>query len=59
MDGKKFSLTINDVVTGSVDLVNEVADTKIVGEEDTFSHTDLYDFKANIEGARGSLRQRL
>ena len=51
VDGKKFSLTINDVVTGSVDLVNEVADTKIVGEEDTFSHTDLYDFKANIEGA--------
>ena len=51
VDGKKFSLTINDVVTGSVDLVNEVADSKIVGEEDTFSHTDLYDFKANIEGA--------
>ena len=38
-------------VTGAVDLLNEVATQKITGEEEIFSHTDLYDFKANIEGA--------
>ncbi len=39
------------MVQGSVDLLNEVTTTKITGEEEIFSKTDLYDFKANIEGA--------
>ncbi|MBP2622353.1 iron uptake system protein EfeO [Streptococcus oricebi] len=39
------------MLTGAVDLLNEVADTKITGEEEFYSHTDLYDFRANIEGA--------
>lgn len=39
------------MVTGAVDLLNEVSTSKITGEEDIFSKTDLYDFKANIEGA--------
>ncbi|MFW2176695.1 MULTISPECIES: iron uptake system protein EfeO [unclassified Moraxella] len=39
------------MVQGSVDLLNEVSTTKITGEEEIFSKTDLYDFKANIEGA--------
>lgn len=39
------------MVQGSVDLLNEVSTSKITGEEEIFSKTDLYDFKANIEGA--------
>ena len=39
------------MVTGAVDLLNEVATQKITGEEEIYSHTDLYDFKANIKGA--------
>lgn len=39
------------MVQGSVDLLNEVSTSKITGEEEIFSGTDLYDFKANIEGA--------
>lgn len=39
------------MVTGAVDLLNEVSTSKITGEEDIFSHTDLFDFKANVEGA--------
>lgn len=39
------------MVQGSVDLLNEVSTSKIKGEEEIFSGTDLYDFKANIEGA--------
>lgn len=40
------------MLTGAVDLLNEVSTSKITGEEDIFSKTDLYDFKANIEGAQ-------
>ncbi|WP_439258265.1 iron uptake system protein EfeO [Lonepinella sp. BR2271] len=39
------------MITGAVDLLNEVSTSKVTGEEDIFSKTDLYDFKANIEGA--------
>lgn len=39
------------MVQGAVDLLNEVSTSKITGEEEIFSHTDLYDFKANIDGA--------
>lgn len=46
-----FELTLTDVATGAATLLEEVALSKIVGEEETFSHTDLYDFKANVEGA--------
>ncbi len=33
-------------------LIEEVAGSKISGEEDRYSHTDLSDFQANIEGAQ-------
>ena len=39
------------MMTGAIDLLNEVSTSKITGEEEIYSHTDLYDFKANIEGA--------
>ena len=39
------------MLTGAVDLLNEVATSKITGEEEIYSHTDLYDFRANIQGA--------
>ena len=40
-----------DLVTGSVELLNEVSAGKITGEEDRYSHTDLYDINANVEGS--------
>jgi len=39
------------MVLGAVDLLNEVSTSKISGEEEIFSHTDLYDFQGNIDGA--------
>lgn len=39
------------LITGAVDLLNEVSTSKVTGEEDRYSHTDLYDFAANVEGA--------
>lgn len=40
------------VVGGGAVLIEEVAKTKISGEEDRYSRTDLWDFAANVEGAR-------
>lgn len=39
------------VVGGAAVLMEEVAATKISGEENRYSHTDLDDFQANFEGA--------
>lgn len=44
-------VSVELMIQGSVDLLNEVSTTKMTGEEEIFSKTDLYDFKANIEGA--------
>lgn len=40
------------VVGGAAALLEEVAATKISGEEDRYSHTDLWDFQANVDGAQ-------
>ena len=39
------------LITGAVDLLNEVSTSKVTGEEVRYSHTDLYDFAANVQGA--------
>lgn len=46
-----FAVTLEDVTLGASELMEEVATGKIVGEEETFSHTDLDDFQANLDGA--------
>lgn len=48
----EFSVTVEDVAGGAAALLEEVALSKVTGEEETFSHTDLYDVQANLEGAR-------
>lgn len=40
------------MVGGAAGLIEEVAATKISGEEDRYSRTDLWDFHANVEGSR-------
>ena len=40
------------VIGGAAVLIEEVAATKISGEEERYSRTDLWDFQANIEGAQ-------
>jgi iron uptake system component EfeO len=44
-------LQASDPVFGAVELLNEVSATKITGEEERYSHSDLYDIAANVEGA--------
>jgi iron uptake system component EfeO len=45
-------ITPTSMANGAKELLDEVATGKITGEEDTFSHTDLWDFKANLDGAK-------
>ncbi|CAJ0991590.1 iron uptake system protein EfeO [Pantoea sp. Nvir] len=40
------------VVGGAAALIEEIAAKKISGEEDRYSHTDLWDFQANFDGAQ-------
>lgn len=40
------------IANGCVELLDEVAKSKVTGEEDRYSHTDLYDFEANVLGAQ-------
>lgn len=42
---------ISLLLTGAVELLNEVSSSKVTGEEERYSHTDLYDFVANVQGA--------
>jgi iron uptake system component EfeO len=41
-----------DLANGAADLLEEVQTTKITGEEEAFSHDDLVDIAANVEGAQ-------
>ena len=43
------------VAGGAQTLLDEIARTKITGEEDIFSHTDLYDFQANADGSQAAI----
>lgn len=49
-----LKLTAVDVIDGAVDLLNEASHSKIQGEEDRYSHTDLYDLTSNVEGSQAA-----
>jgi iron uptake system EfeUOB component EfeO/EfeM len=42
------------VANGAVELLNEVSKSKITGEEERYSRTDLVDFEANVQGAEAA-----
>ncbi|MFF0742632.1 iron uptake system protein EfeO [Streptomyces sp. NPDC004111] len=44
-------ITPSSMANGAKELLDEVATGKVTGEEERYSHTDLVDFKANVEGA--------
>jgi iron uptake system component EfeO len=49
---QRLSFTVDEIGNGAKSLLDEVAKSKITGEEETWSHTDLYDFAANVDGAQ-------
>lgn len=54
-DGVKapgFTVDSTQIAGGAQGLLDEIASSKISGEEDIFSHTDLWDFNANLQGSQ-------
>jgi iron uptake system component EfeO len=41
----------SELANGAVELLDEVAKSKITGEEERYSHIDMLDFQANVEGS--------
>jgi iron uptake system component EfeO len=47
-----LTYTADQIANGSRGLLEEVATGKVTGEEEYWSRTDLWDFQANVDGAR-------
>jgi len=47
-----WTIDSTQIAGGAQGLLDEVAASKISGEEDIFSHTDLWDFNANVQGSQ-------
>ena len=52
---KTVDLDPATIANGAVGLLNEVSTSKITGEEDRYSHTDLWDFEANVVGSQAGV----
>jgi iron uptake system component EfeO len=50
-----IGLTALDLANGAKGLMDEVATGKITGEEEAFSHTDLWDFQGNLDGSKSAI----
>ena len=55
VESKDFDVTPVQIATGAQGLLDEIATSKITGEEDIFSKTDLWDFQANLEGSKAAI----
>lgn len=55
VNSNDFTITAVHIATGAQELLDEISTSKITGEEDVFSHTDLWDFQANLEGSRAAI----
>lgn len=48
----EWKIDSTQIAGGAQGLLDEIATSKITGEEDIFSHTDLWDFNANVQGSQ-------
>jgi iron uptake system component EfeO len=51
---KTIKLEPAQIANGANELLGEVSASKITGEEERYSHTDLYDFEANVDGSKAA-----
>jgi len=51
---KHVDLQAAQIANGANELLGEVSASKITGEEERYSHIDLVDFEANVEGAEAA-----
>jgi iron uptake system component EfeO len=52
VEAPDWTIDSTQIAGGAQGLLDEVAISKITGEEDIFSHTDLWDFQANLQGSQ-------
>jgi iron uptake system component EfeO len=54
LEGKVHGVSLQavQIANGANELLTEVSTSKITGEEERYSHIDLVDFKANVEGSQ-------
>ena len=55
---QELTYTVDAIANGSRGLLEEVATGKVTGEEEYWSRTDLWDFQANVDGAKVALGGR-
>jgi iron uptake system component EfeO len=56
VEADSFTVSADAISNGAIGLLDEIAATKVTGEEETWSHTDLTDFTANVQGAEVAYR---
>jgi len=54
-ESAKVEINALQIANGSKALLDEVATGKVTGEEERYSHTDLWDFDGNLEGTKSAL----
>ena len=61
LDAKVGGLDLQapQIANGAVGLLDEVSSSKITGEEDRYSHTDMSDFQGNFDGAKEAFDAQL
>jgi iron uptake system component EfeO len=55
VNSPQYTIDATQIAGGAQGLLDEIAISKITGEEDIFSHTDLWDFHANVEGSQAAV----
>lgn len=52
---KTVELDVALISTGATELLGEITASKVTGEEERYSHTDLWDFEANLDGSKAAI----
>jgi iron uptake system component EfeO len=55
VNAEDYTIDPTKIAGDAQGLLDEIATSKITGEEDIFSHTDLWDFQANVDGSQAAV----
>ena len=55
VNAEDYTIDPTKIAGDAQGLLDEISTSKITGEEDIFSHTDLWDFQANVDGSQAAV----
>ena len=55
VNAEAYTIDPTKIAGDAQGLLDEISTSKITGEEDIFSHTDLWDFQANVDGSQAAV----